>query len=359
MRKNKNIKFEEESIDLVNLLSNLWKGKRLIINITFIFFLLGILYSFSIENSYKASSLFYPHVEKINKSNNLQDLAGLAGINIRNEISNDIPSTLYPNIINSPVFKTELLNNFIFLDGENIMYRKYLNDKLKSSYSIKKLILSPIRLFTNTSDINKNISSNNGLNIIKLSNDEFKLHKYLSEIIILNLNEKEGFIELSVEENNPNIASQIAEISKNILQKNIIDFKLKNINDLYLFISDQLEISKNNFYVLQDSLAKFKDNNRNIKSDLFLNQYSRIESEFNISKNLYNELSLNKQKTEIDVRKNTPIFTVIKPVVLPNEKEKPNRIFLIILFTTIGLISSSLYVAGKDSIKSFLKEINS
>ena len=45
-----------------------------------------------------------------------------------------------------------------------------------------------------------------------------------------------------------------------------------------------------------DSLAKFKDKNKNIRSDLFFNQFSRIESEYNISRNIYNELALNKEK---------------------------------------------------------------
>ena len=58
-----------------------------------------------------------------------------------------------------------------------------------------------------------------------------------------------------------------------------------------------------NFYSLQDSLAIFRDSNKNIKSDLFLNQFSRIESEYLISKNIYNELAINKEKTAIDVQK--------------------------------------------------------
>ena len=96
--------------------------------------------------------------------------------------------------------------------------------------------------------------------------------------------------------------------SKQILQKNIIDFKLKNLNDTYKFVTSQLEFAKINFYNLQDSLAVFSDKNRNIKSDLFLNQYSRIESEYIISKNIYNELALNKEKTVIEVKKYSNIY---------------------------------------------------
>ena len=75
----------------------------------------------------------------------------------------------------------------------------------------------------------------------------------------------------------------------------------------------------------------------NIKSDVFMNQYSRIQSEVRILESIYNELALNNEKILIDVRKNTPIFTVIKPVVIPNEKDSPARLNIVILLSTTQL----------------------
>ena len=151
--------------------------------------------------------------------------------------------------------------------------------------------------------------------------------------------------------------SSIAKIANELLQKNIIDFKLKNIKDTYEFVNSQLEIAKRNFYMLQDSLAIFNDRNINIKSDLFLNQFSRIESEYLMAKNIYNELGLNKEKTAIEVKKNTPIFTIIEPVVVPNEKSDPPRTLIVIFFSFIGLILTSTFTLTKPMILEILKEI--
>ena len=196
------------------------------------------------------------------------------------------------------------------------------------------------------------------INILQLSEEEYNLHEDLFDIILLELNEKEGFIKLSVKDNDPFIASQIARIANELLQKNIIDFKLKNINDTYEFVNSQLEIAKNNFYKLQDSLAIFNDRNINIKSDLFLNQFSRIESEYLIAKNIYNELALNKEKTAIDVKKNTPIFTIIEPVVVPNKKSNPKRTLIVFIFSFTGLVITSGYTLVKHSIFEIWKKIN-
>ena len=172
-----------------------------------------------------------------------------------------------------------------------------------SSFNLKKILFFPITILSKYISQDEFKSSDKNIDILELNNEEYLLHKNLNNVINITLNEKEGFIELSVKDNNPLVASQIAKNANEILQKKIIDFKLKNLNDTYKFITQQLDIAKDNFYKLQDSLAVFSDKNRNIKSDLFLNKYSRIESEYNISKNIYNELALSKEKTAIDVKK--------------------------------------------------------
>ena len=354
LNEDKEYLIEEDSIDLIKVFSILWKEKYLIIKSVIIVTIFGIIFSLSIKNTFKASSIFYPHIEKVNNTSQLAGLAaGLAGININEEISNNVPPTLYPNIINSPLFKIEILNTKINFKNKKIEFRDYLTSTIFSEFSIKKILYFPLKLLKKS-----NSNKINDENILELSDEEFQLHEYLSQVIRLKLNEKEGFIDLSVEDRDPYVASQIAIKANKILQKSIIDFKIKNIRDTYNFIDSQLDIAKENFYLLQDSLAKFRDSNKNIKSDLFLNQFSRIESEFLIAKNIYNELALDKEKKAIEVKKNTPIFTIIKPVIIPNEKYSPNRKFIVIICLLIGLTFSSTYILLEPTFKILKKTLN-
>ena len=358
-KKNNEISYEEDSIDLIELLSILWKKRIYIIKSTLIFTLIGVIYSLSLKDSYTASSVFYPHYQsnEISQGQSLKSLAGIAGIDLGNNNSDNIPTTLYPNLVNSPEFKIKILDSKIDVDENEITYREYLINKI-SQFNLKKILLFPINILSDYISKNKLKLSNKNNDIIELNDEEYLLHESLSEIINIALNENEGFIELSVKDNNPLIASQVAKTANEILQKKIIDFKLKNLNDTYNFIAQQLDFAKANFYKLQDDLAIFSDNNRNIKSDLFFNKYSRIESEYSISKNIYNELALSKEKTAIEVKKNTPIFTIIKPVVIPNEKSDPNRIFIIIVFCLMGIIFTSGYILFKPNIYKIWIKIN-
>ena len=359
-KKNNQYYDENDSAEIIELLTTLWNRKFFLIKFTLYFTLIGIIYSISLKNNFTASSIFYPHYQnnEIGQGQGLRSLAGIAGISLGNNYSDNIPTTLYPNIISSPNFKIKILDSKINISENEITFREYLLNKNTNQFNIMKILRLPITILSKYISKNEFKSINKNNNILELNDEEYLLHENLSNIISISLNEKEGFIELSVKDNNPLVASQIAKTANEILQKNIIDFKLKNLNDTYNFISSQLDIAKNNFYKLQDSLAKFSDNNLNIKSDLFLNKYSRIESEYNISKNIYNELALNKEKTAIDVKKNTPIFTIIKPVVIPNKKSDPKRSLIVITFSIIGLMIATGYTILKPNILVIWKEIN-
>lgn len=364
MKKNNEVTFKDSSIDLNELISVIWKNKNIIIFTTLFFFIIGCIYSLSLPNIYRSSSTFYPHYENSDKSS-FQNLAGLAGISLGNEESNNIPTNLYPHLLKSTPFKEKLLKEeLIFLDNK-ISYRDYLLSKENKKYefNIQKIIMYPVTKIidilkhNDNNEISKNFNSEIGL--INISELNYGLHKKLDELITINVNKKDGFIQLNVDDENPLMSSKIAIKAEEIFQKSIIDFKIKNIKTIYDFTSDQLSIAKSELYKLQDSLANFRDSNKNIKSDLFLNQLNRIETEYNIAKNIHNELALNKQKTAIDVRKNTPIFTIIDPVVVPNEKYKPFRKNIVITLTFLGFVIGLISILLKYQFFNILKIIKS
>ena len=132
MNKKSNKMYDDDSIDLIELLSKIWKGKIFIAKTTIFFTLIGIIYSLSLKNIYTASSVFYPHYQsnELSQNQGLRGLAGLAGIDLGSQqVSEIIPPTLYPNIINSTEFKINILDSKINLNGNKSTYRDYLLTK--------------------------------------------------------------------------------------------------------------------------------------------------------------------------------------------------------------------------------------
>ena len=69
---------------------------------------------------------------KLSNNQGLRGLAGIAGIDLgSNNNSNNIPTNLYPNIINSPEFKIEILDTKIIIGENEISYRELsFNEKI-------------------------------------------------------------------------------------------------------------------------------------------------------------------------------------------------------------------------------------
>jgi uncharacterized protein involved in exopolysaccharide biosynthesis len=110
---------------------------------------------------------------------------------------------------------------------------------------------------------------------------------------------------------------------------------------------------------LQDERAVFVDNNINISSSLFQNKLSRIESELSISQNVVQQLASQVEQAKLQVNKDTPVFTTIKPVTIPFKKSSPSRIFTVMIFLFIGFTISIVYVILKESIIKIIKSIKS
>jgi uncharacterized protein involved in exopolysaccharide biosynthesis len=65
------------------------------------------------------------------------------------------------------------------------------------------------------------------------------------------------------------------------------------------------------------------------------------------------------EQSKLQVSKDTPIFSVLKPVVVPNEKSGPKRLLIIAIWTFLGLIFSAGKTLFQDQIQKFILQFKS
>ena len=353
----------EDEIDLLELLKKIYIEKQFIIKSSIIAVLAGVLFALVQPNQYTSSTTFIPQLSTDVKTggSSLSGLASLAGINLGGvEGSSEFPPTLYPQVIESVPFRLNLLSSSVNINDESIILRDYIlyQNSFNLIGTIKKYTIglpsSIMGIFRPKDSTNTTFSE-----IYSISEDDELLFKHLENALSLNVNENEGFINMSYSDKNKNVAAQITNLAQSMLQEKIIEYKIKSSKELLDFTIEQYNQKKYAFEALQDERAIFVDKNINISSSLYQNKLNRIESELSIAQSVVQQLATQVEQAKLKVNKDTPVFTTIKPVSVPYEKSSPSRALTVIVFLFLGLILSAGYILIKDPLIKILSELKS
>ena len=361
---------ESDEIDLVELLQKVWQGRKIAITMSIAFALLGVFFALSSPNIYTATTTFIPKGKSSGSvGGSLGSLASLAGISLGGMSGGDseIPPTMYPMVLNSIPFLEKTLLLEVPLNGQNIVIKEYLLTQMyfKESNSfdflnlLKKYTIGLPALLKGKvfAKMNALPSAAENSTLKRLTYEDEQLFNYLKELVTISVDKKEGFITLSVQDKDPQVAAIVAQNTQHLLQQEVIDFKIKNAQELLTFTETLYTEKKVAFEALQDELASFRDQHQNISSGLFENKLSRLESELAIASAVNEELAKQVEQARIQVSKDTPIFTIIDPVVIPNQRTSPKRTLIVLGFTFLGFFLGLGYALIKEPFAAMRKQV--
>lgn len=364
---------QEEEIDLVEVVRKLWKNRKLILKITVVFMVLGVLVALFSPKEYTAGCTLDLHRGK-KVGGNLSGLASMAGINLGGASGGEVLSpTIYPKIVASIPFKKDLMATplkFEEYDQPITLLDYYTKDEYqkfslggtiaKYTIGLPGVIINAIRGEDTTM-----ISAGQGSAIQSLSKDEKKMSEMLNDMISLNVNDKDGYVQLSASLGEPLAVAQLAERAQELLQTYITDFKIEKVKSNLTFVEQQYDAAKKRYEKMQDSLARFRDANKSFSSAVAKTQEEALTNEYNLAYSVYSELAKQMEQAKIAVNETTPILTIVEPVVVPIERSKPKRGLICVLFTFlggfagVGMVLALPFVAnifGNDKLKRFIKE---
>ena len=195
--------------------------------------------------------------------------------------------------------------------------------------------------------------------ILKLTKDQDNIRKFMAQSISLDANSKEGYLTLSVTMPEAITAAEVALKAQEMLQRQITEFKIAKAADQLKFIEERYKEKKAEFEVAQERLAAYRDRNKNVSSALARTGEERLQSEFNIAYNVYNELAKQLEQARIQVKEDTPVLSIIKPVVVPVEKSQPKRAMILIIWVFLGGIIGVGIVFGKQYLATIREKWNS
>ncbi len=342
--KSKQFSFDKKEVDFLTLLKIIWVGRKKVFKTTMIFIIIGLIIAVFSQKEYTSSTTFLPQTKETSKlGSNLGGLAAMAGINLGGLGSDSgISPMLYPKIVNSISFQLELLQTPLSIKGQNthVTYSEYYTNIYRPGFlsylkeytlGLPKTIVKALRPLN---EEDKVVESE----ILRITNQQHELIKQLREQISINVNDKDGYISLALTMPEALASAELTEQAQQLLQQYIIKLKILKSSEQLLFIQESYIEKEKEFKEIQGNLARFTDRNQNVTTAFAKTKLQTLKTEYDLSYGVYSELAKQLETQKIQVKEDTPVFTILEPVTIPIEKSSPKRFLILFVWTFFGVI---------------------
>tara|TARA_R110002124_G_C8974716_1_gene515914 strand:+ start:71373 stop:72476 length:1104 start_codon:yes stop_codon:yes gene_type:complete len=345
----------EEVIQLV------YKKRKKLLLFVLVALVIGIISVMLTPREYQSSAIIVPQISSspsVNKK--YSKIAALAGINLKTNESPSLLPTVYPIIISSTPFRKEILQTPLKFNGveDTITLSYYLDNLKKTPFidKVKKYTIGLPGLIINSLKskpaVMATVAEDSTLNY--LSARELSQFGFLEESVTINFNDIDGYIEVVGRMPEPIASAQLTKRVHELLQNYIIEYNIEKSQDELVYLEGRLEEAEKSFFSKRAIYGNYLDSNRNIISSYSQNRADQYKIEYELAHSIYAELSSQLETAKLQVKKDTPIFTIIKPVTVPVEPVSRNAIVTIGLCVFLGTVAALIVILFNYS-KQFIR----
>ena len=304
--------------------------------------IIGALYAFSLPNQYTSQITVLPEYQSKGPSSlgGLGSLAGLAGIDIGGMSggADAIRPELYPNVLQSTPFALSLLKENVYSAGTNkpTRFDTYLEGQNK------------LGLFgwLSTSQEDPETPSPGPMveqRGIRLTKRQEGMAKIIQNKITAAYEKKTGMITLVATMPDPFVAAQIATLSLTYLTDYITTYRTEKARRELSFLTKQTDAAKQRYQNSEISLSTYRDRNRNLYLNTAKIEEQRIQADFILAQDVYNNLSKQVEMAKIKVQEQVPVLKILEPAKVPTRKSSPSRVLVILSFIGFSLVMILIY----------------
>lgn len=352
---------EEQEIDLLELAGKIWADRRLVLKWCGIAVVVALVVAFSIPKEYTTTVMLAPEVEGGSRSlGGLSALAGMAGINMGSGESSDaLYPDLYPDIVSSVGFTTELFNVPVKdAEGElDTNLYTYLKEEQRSPWW-SAIISFPFKCLGWVMSLFKEEEegTDGGVNPFQLTKAEDGVVKALNGRIAVSVDKKTSLISLSVTMQDPLISATMTDTVMAKLQDYITEYRTNKARHDLDFTQKLYDEAQKKYYDAQQAYADYVDMNQNISLRSVQTRQERLQNEMNLAYNLYNQTAQQLQLAKAKVQENTPVYTIVQAATVPLKASKPSKLMILVGFVFLAGVGSVGWILFGRNIWTSLKQ---
>lgn len=362
-----------DAVSLKELYHTLLYHKKLIKRFLIAFILLGILAAIFTPNYYESEAVLMPEMKSQSSEAGslLQSYGGFLGLGDVGSLGSGkegiISPQVYPMIVKSPAFLNIILSDSLYFSEKDTVITGY--DYFENLYrpSFFELVgeytvklpskFSPVQYPPTLPEWVRDKMELGSP--IQLSDRKLKTIDRLSDQIDVELNIESGVLNVKVVMPDRAAAAQIIGSVINHLKRFVEEYSTQKAKEDLEFAEIQFEQARQYFEEKQEELATFLDQNSNISSARVRSREQKLQAEFDIAYNRYQNVSDKLLEAQVNVQEHTPVFKTIQELNVPATASGPNRPAMVILLAVIGLFLSFIVIAVMDLFSKIRQKIYS
>ncbi len=343
---------EEQSIDIMGMMSRIWDGRKTVLRWCIIGAVAGLVIGFSIPKTYRVGAMLAPETQQ-RIGSGVSSIASMMGVSLDNSMD-AIDVDMYPDVVKSTPFLFNLIDLQVETrDGKvDTTLKDYLLNYQKAPWW-SYVISAPGRLVgwaMNLGGEDKAAADSvTVLNISNLPKEERAVIKYLAGAIKVDVDKKTGKTKLSLEMQDPLVAATVMEAVIENMKSYMSDYRTSKARQDVENLTKICEERKQEYYKIQNAYAALSDSNKNVVQNSTRAELQRVQQEVNLAYQVYSQVATQLEGARIKVQQSKPVFVILEPVTVPLKKAAPSKAKLLLAFTFLAGCCAVVWVLlGRD-----------
>lgn len=332
------------NIDYQKIFKIIVKYKGVYFVVLPVVFLLTAFYTLSLPNYYNCTVKLSPELSSSRSNSSLTSLASSLGIDIGSTLSSTsdaLRPALYPELMTSVEFKVDLLEVKVKpSDSESeLTYYDYLKDGQKCPWwsSVIKWLFG------------RSSADSDTLNPHRMTKRQSAITRSVGNKVSCSVNKRTSVITISVKDYDPEVCTTIADSAMMLLQRYITNYRTRKARVDLEYNKKMYVDAKGKYEKACQDYARYVDANMNSFLEEVRQKRLTKETEMQLQRTIYQQVSTRLKQAEMKVQEDTPAFAVIQASTVPVRKAGPRRTLICLVALLLAFLATSVYVFRKEN----------
>jgi len=330
-------------VTLLDVAYILTRSRKMILQVTAVFLVLGIGYVIVTPNEYVSTTKVARESQEESGPVPAAGLSALQGLGINlGAAGGGLSVSAFPQVLQSREVLLAVARDTIQVGGDlSTSYIDYIDrpPRLRDRVLDYSLYLPwTLRRMLSTESPEGKVKGGGQDTLARISDVEQKAIEKLNAMLFSTIDEESGLMLISVTSQSPDLSASLAESFLTQFSRRVRAIRTKRSRERLSFVEDRLREAAQKLEEAEDELANFLERNQNPTTAGLRFQKDRFERQVRFKEELYSTLQTRVSQTRLDVQRRHPVLTVVEQPVVPLRRSSPRLSLTLIFCTVLGAL---------------------